>query len=301
VDLQLTFAVLAAFAAWYAWQAARTGLGLGQMRRMPAVLCMIAAPGIAFAAYYFALFDHGVWSVFKQSSQESALEALLDWGFLLPAAVWAWCLASRDLRPLRALLGLWCVIAIGGWALNLYQGTRLTNGITIPIGGLIGLAALELSPLARRRIFAAVSASLVCQYLFLLTSLLQGNSAPLYNSAAEERALHWLAQNGTPNDVVLAPFRFGNVIPERSTVHVVAGHGDQTYDLDIRGPELATFFGARSTVAQRLQVLRETGATLVAYDGSDLDEGPFDPRGLPGLRVVFAGGNVAILRVHLDR
>jgi uncharacterized protein Usg len=133
--------------------------------------------------------------------------------------------------------------------------------------------------------------------VFLLSTLLEGTSTSLDDSPAEDQAIRWLAVHGTPADVVLAPFFFGNAIPERTPVRVVAGHSYQTYDLGTRYPQLLTFFGAHSTIAQRLSVVRKTHATLVAYDGRDLEEGSFDPRGLPGTRVVFSYGNVTLVRV----
>ena len=298
VYLPLTLGTLVLFSAWHVWHDAQLSGHVLQRIRHVAIVCgAIAAPGLAFALYYYALLDHGVWAGLWQLGRESTIGSLFDWGFLLPAAAWGWYAAPSETRPLKVLLGLWCAIAAGGWVLNLYQSTRLTDGITIPLGGLICLGTLRLATTARRRVFFIAGFSLVCQYLFLLSGLLQGNSASLYDTAGEEQAIQWLAHNAQPADVVLAPYLFGNVIPEGSAVHVVAGQNSQTYDLSIRYGQLTTFYGAASTVAQRLDVLRRTGATLVAYDGNDLAEGPYDPRGLPALRLVFAVGNVALLRV----
>jgi hypothetical protein len=181
--------------------------------------------------------------------------------------------------------------------LNLYQGSRLTTGVTLPIGGLFAIGLFQFGSGVRRRWLIAVSFGLICQYLFLLTALLSGNAPHLYNNASQEQALQWLASHCTEHDVLLAPFLFGNVVPEASRVHVVAGEYDQTYDFAVRYPQLQTFYGATSTIASRLHVLKATGATLVVYDGHNGAEGPFDPRGLPGLRSVFTSGDVAILRV----
>ncbi len=73
---------------------------------------------------------------------------------------------------------------------------------------------------------------------------------------------------------------------------------DQTYDLAVRYPEVLAFYGSLSSRQVRMAALRATDATLVVYDGEDGLEGPFDPRTLPALQIVFLYGDVAIMRVR---
>jgi hypothetical protein len=297
VFLPLTLLVMALFVIWWVVRAAPRNQRLSALRRGILVGGAIGAPGVPFALYYYALFNQSMWKGFQHLSPLNPLEGLLTWGLLLPLAVWGWRAAPPSLRPLATILALWCVCAVCCTVLNFYQGSRLTTGVTLPIGGLFAIGLMRYSSTVRRHWLEALSVSVVCQYLFLLTALLNGNATHLYNNAAQEAALQWLARHGSPRDVVLAPFFFGNVVTEASRVRVVAGGYDQTGDFAVRYPQLQTFFGASSTTASRLRALRATSATLVVYDGHDPYEGPFDPRVLPGLRTVFARGDVAILRV----
>jgi hypothetical protein len=258
---------------------------------------LIGAPGISFVLYYYFLFDHGVWKVFQTLGALNPVEGLLTWGVLLPLGAWGWYVAPSRLRPLATILALWCIVGVCGTVLNLYQGSRLTTGVTLPIGGLFAIGLMGYHTGVRRRWLIAASFGLICQYLFLLIALLSGSATHLYNDASQEQAVQWLAQHGTARDVVLAPFMFGNVVTEASRAHVVAGEYDQTYDFAVRYPQLQAFYGATSTTTARLQALKATGATLVVYDGHNGDEGPFDPRRLPELHTVFVSGDVAILRV----
>ncbi len=50
--------------------------------------------------------------------------------------------------------------------------------------------------------------------------------------------------------------------------------------------------------AQRLAAARAAGAVLLVYDRFDPENGTFDVRTLPGTRVLYAGLNVAVLRLE---
>jgi len=297
VYLPLTLAVIGIFFIWWALREVPREVRSKAIPRVLAACSAIAAPGIACSLYYYVLFDGSVWAVFKGQSQVSLAERLLDWGLLLPLGIWGWRRAPRAVRPLATMLALWSLCAVVGSTLNVYQGSRLGIALTLPLGGLFALGLTGRAAATKRRWLAVLGFSLLCQYAFLLPTLLVGSQTYLYDSAPQEQALQWLARHTTPSDVVLAPLFFGNVVPERLNVHVVAGEYYQTYDFSLRYPQLQTFYGATSTTAARLSALHATCATLVVYDGSDTFEGPFDPRGLPGLRTVFVSGDVAILRV----
>jgi hypothetical protein len=268
------------------------------LMRLAPTTCAILIAGGPFVLYYLYVFSHGVWRVFQQLGALNPAEALLTWGVFLPLAVWGWRAAPPAARPLADLLALWCLCAVAGTVLNIWQGSRLATGLNLPIGMLIALGLVGRREVVRRRWLMALGLGLICQYLFLLSALLGGDATHLYNSPQEEQALRWLGAHAGPRDVVLAPFLFGNVLPEASSARVVAGEYDQTYDFAVRYPQLQIFYSPQSTLPDRLRVLRDTGATLVVYDAQKPQEGAFDPRGMPGVRTVFSAGDVAVLRVE---
>lgn len=270
--------------------------------QVPALcLGVIALPGGILALYYARLFGSGPWAEgqFRAVPAIPAQEQALLWGILLPLAVWGWRRAAAVTRPVADALAIWAGGALIGAQLPFWQGSRLTAGMAIVCGALfaLGLHGAGTGRPARVRWLAALSLGPVSHYLFLLTALAGGNAPHLYNTAAEDQAARWLATHARADDVVVAPFGFANVLPTVAAVRVVAGHTYQTLDLRIRVDQVRGIYGADQSPAAHLTALRASGATLVVYDRLDGEDGPFDPGSLPGLRRVFASGDVAVSRV----
>lgn len=263
-------------------------------------MAAIVLPSMPLVLYYLLLFRHGIWAMsgLQQIGAPPAWEPVLVIGVLLPLAWWGWRAARPETRPLANALALWCCCAVLGRNLPFWQSIRLTDGISVPSGALFALGLLHLSVRVRMRWLILTALGAVTQYLFLLSVLVQGHVGHLYVTASQGQALRWLQEHAGPRDVVLSSYAFGNLIPEVASCHVVVGHPQLTLDIRRSEPEVRTFFGGSSTDAARQRVLWETGATLVVYDPETAAEGPFDPRGMPGLRTAFVAGNVAILIVQ---
>jgi hypothetical protein len=231
------------------------------------------------------------------------MEGLLTWGLLLTVAIWGWWTAPAHLRPLVTVLAVWCCCAIAGTAINLWQSARMVTGINIFIGFSFALGMLRprVSRAWRIRTLVLIGLGGICQYLYLLTALSQGNAPSLYNTRQEEVVVRWIGAHATTHDVLLAPVLFSNVVPEASEARVVAGEPDLGYDYDTRYPQVQTFFSPATSSSARLQILRETGATLVVYDpyfNYGLDRGNRDPGGLPALRLVYTYAGLHVYRVE---
>jgi hypothetical protein len=183
-----------------------------------------------------------------------------------------------------------------GSLLPLWQGDRLTVGITVPLGGLfaLGLLGIEARWFENRRWLLLLGAGVGCHYLFLCTALLAGASPTLYAAGEENRAAVWIAAHRA-GAVVMAPFGFANTLPIVAPVRVVAGHGYQTIDLTARRRQLAIVYGAGYSPAVRLRVARESGATLLVFDRLDRESGPFFARTLPGARTVYDSPAMVVL------
>jgi len=111
-------------------------------------------------------------------------------------------------------------------------------------------------------------------------------------------AVDWLAAHAGPDDVVLAPFTLGNVLPGLCRCRVVVGEYSQTYDFRFRFDQMQAFFDPARSAATRRALLRATGATYVVWDPVGSLNGQFDPRGMPGLRLVFDSQAAAVLQAH---
>jgi hypothetical protein len=137
----------------------------------------------------------------------------------------------------------------------------------------------------------------VSYFVFLLLVLAPGNATHFYDTATRQSAFRWLAQNTTAADVVLAPYSFSNELPSVAPDRLVFGHPWQTLDFADKQQVVRTFYSFGQSATVRTQALHRTGATLVVYDSQDIEDGPFDPRTLTGLRIVYANAQVTILRV----
>jgi hypothetical protein len=201
------------------------------------------------------------------------------------------------------VLAIWCCCAIVGTAINLWQGARMVTGINIFIGlsFALGIMRPQVSRAWRVRALLLTGLGGICQYLYLLLALSQGSATHLYTTRQEEMVVRWIGSHATAHDVLLAPVLFSNVAPEASESRVVAGEPDLGYDYDTRYPQVQTFFSPATPAATRLQILRDTGATLVVYDPYflyGLDKGNSDPGGLAALRQVYSYGGLHVYRVE---
>lgn len=264
------------------------------------ITSLLALPALPFTAYYLWLFHQPMYRQFNGTGPLAPIEGFLTWGALLPLAVWGWRCAMPEGRPLAEALALWCgFVAICTWP-NLLQGSRYPTGVNLAIGALVGLGVIG-SGIATRwrvRLLLALGLGLICQYLFLFGTLAGGSAPHLYLSPSQAGAVDWLAAHAGPDDVVLAPFTLGNVLPGFCRCRVVVGEYSQTYDFRFRFDQMQAFFDPASSAATRRALLRATRATYVVWDPVGSLNGQFDPRGMPGLRLVFDSQAAAVLQAH---
>ena len=319
--LPLACCILLGYAGW--WIAlGEHGLARRAARRRAALsLAAIVVPVLPFVAYYLLTFVGGPWSrgSFTRMPELYPLaRVFIVTGALLPLAAWGWWatragnprtarrearaarISGTGARPLAATLGIWILCALVGRELPFWQSVRFTTGLNMATGGLFCLGLLHHGASLRARLawlagLAGAGAALA--YLLLLHELASGQARDLYSTAAEWQAVRWLAAHANARDVVLAPFEFSNVVPIEASCRLVWGHDYQTFDYAARRRQVRTFYGAAQPAPARLGALRATGAGYVVYDGHDREDGPFDPRRLPGLRPVFSSGDVAVLRL----
>jgi hypothetical protein len=305
VVLALIVGVLVICAVWFALCRPDTASTPGVRRWIFLSAAVLVVPAFPIALYYRRLFSSSIWAHEQVVGALNPMEGLLTWGVLLPLALWGWYSAPAHLRPLVTVLAIWCCCAIVGTAINLWQGARMVTGINIFIGlsFALGIVRPRLSRAWRMRALLLTALGGICQYLYLLLALSQGSAAPLYTTRQEEMVVQWIGSHTSAHDVLLAPVLFSNIVPEASEARVVAGEPDLGYDYDTRYPQVQTFFSPSTSAATRLQILRETGATLVVYDPYflyGLDKGNSDPGGLGALHLAYSCGELKVYRVDDD-
>ena len=298
VLLPLTLLVVGLLTLERLWAARREPDHRGRAARLIALAAFICLPGLGFSAYYYHIFSSGPWAKggFQSVPDSSWSERLLNWGILLPFAWWGWRRAPAHARPLATALAIWACCAVVGSQLPLWQGDRLTVGISVPLGGLfaLGLVGIHVRWFENRRWLLLLGAGAGCHYLFLCTALLSGGSPDLYATAEENRAAAWIATR-EPDAVVMAPFGFANTLPIVAPARVVAGHGYQTLDLADRLRQLTIVYGPGRSATARARAAKASGATLLVFDQLDTQSGPFFARTLPGAREVYASAHIAVL------
>ena len=297
--LSMTLVLLALTTCWWIASGPRAALAARALLAAP-VAALLALPALPFASYYLWLFHQPMYRQFNGTGPLNPMEGLLTWGALLPLAAWGWRRAEPAGRPLAAVLALWCgFVAIFTWP-NLLQGSRYPTGVNLAIGALVGLGVLG-SGMAvrwRARLLLALGLGLICQYLFLLAALAGGSAPHLYLSPSQAGAVDWLAAHAGPDGVVLAPFTLGNVLPGFCRCRVVVGEYSHTWDFRVRFDQMQAFFDPATTTQARRALLRATRATYVVWDPVGSLNGQFDPRGMPGLRLVFNSQAAAVLQAH---
>ena len=273
-------------------------------RLLAAELLPVAAlliPGLLVAAYYYWQLSFGGWAAsgLRYSGSRPLLEELLQWGVLVPMGVWGWRHASPATRPLAALLALWCGCALAGLWLPFWQGFRFSTGLNTMLGALfaLGLFGTGVRGRPRTRLLLLVSLGTLTHLLFVLSILLPGRATQLYVPQGRIDAMRWLGSHARSGALVLAPLAFSNGLGALAPTRMATGHVFLTFDMPARERQLRILYGTDQPVAARLQMIRDTAASYVVYDRQDAEEGTFDPRSLPGLHIVYANAECAVLGV----
>ncbi len=206
---------------------------------------LVILPASPFFVYYFALTVENpamrIWNQQNVTASPPVINYLLGFGLLLIVAIPGVIRAFRRFeRDGDQFMLVWLVVN----ALLLYAPTniqrRFAIGLIIPIV-YFAVRALEdywfhhIQPPWR-------DAALVALYVFIVPSNILTLGIPLVAVAQpnvgiasqislyrpELEAIKWLADNGNPGDVVLAPANVSLWIPAYSDLRVVSGHDYET-------------------------------------------------------------------------
>lgn len=190
----------------------------------------------------------------------------------------AWLIAG----PLMAYLPLAVSRRlIVGWQIPLcifgaYALLRLIDS-TVPLRRTIALGALALS---------AVSTLVIISLGLVFVSKPQ---PPLYQTSDQLAALDWLGRHATERDVVLADWRFGNLIPIYADARVFVGHPIETISFEEKNAAANRFFSPSLSETGRQELIDRWRITLVVTSDDRLI--------LPGSQIVFQHGPLSIYQI----
>jgi hypothetical protein len=254
---------------------------------------------------------YAAWNAQNLLPRPHVLHFALAFGLPLALAGIGARAAWRTGHRLTELAAAWLIAAPLLVLLPINVQVRLLEGAHIPLWGLAALGFDRLrTPLAERAIvrralnavFYPISL-LSTAFLFLgaaATSL--GDSEGVYVSGDAVGALEWLNAHGPFESVLLASEPVGRYAPARAGIRVVLGHGFETPDYVDRQAQVAAFYSADMTDAERLALLMRYNVRYV-YAGPDEQAltcqtgdcrgAPFDPARLD-LRAIYRQGDVTL-------
>jgi hypothetical protein len=227
-------------------------------------------------------------------------------------------IGRRDRRG--GFLVVWVAVAFALAYCPLVMQRRLIEGVHIPICTLaaVGLHCRVLAAVARSRPVRAVARlgyprrravwlarSLLIVMTWFSNLYLVGSTGmavaahepSLFLSASQWAAFDWLRDSLTEDDVVLASYGTGNLIPAWTGHRVFLGHWSESLDWPGREEQVKTFFDADTADAWRVALLRQHTITHVFYGSRERALGSFDPTAVSWLEPAFRSGEVAVYRV----
>jgi hypothetical protein len=188
---------------------------------------------------------------------------------------------------------------------------RFVEGVQVPLGLLAGVGMAEglfaqssgQKAGGLRWLGMAMLIVLACMSNLVLTlghTLAATVRSPmLFWSADTIAAVDWLGENSAPEDVVLAAFDVGNLIPGRIGHRVVLGHWMETVDYEEKRKAVGEVYAATTSPEERTRLLSLFGVSYLFFGPDERALDGFDPESADYLTPVFSRGQAAVYRVNL--
>jgi hypothetical protein len=289
-------------------------------RRLPfpwISLAVVALAQIPLTLYSVSVFYFDpVWKGFSEQNitpSPSPIYYVLGLGLIGLLAVWgAWYCIRRKSTDANVLV-VWVIVVAILVYLPLPFQRRFTEGVIAPLAVLaaIGLG-YQVLPLLRRwrvsrraRNFALmliVAATLPSTlYLVFGGALIAALHSPsLFDSGDAVAAVDWLGTHSKWQDTVFSAERTGAIIPALIGHRVYLGHMFETVHHDAKVENVARFFDASTSNAEREQLLKNCGCQFVFWGTAERKLGSFQPDQVSFLTKRFSNSTVSIFQVVED-
>ena len=277
------------------------------------VAIFILAPSAGTLLYYFLLtrFDP-FWSQLVAQWPPldhtfTAPEYLAGYGlsvfFAIVGAVVVW--RSTQRTDGERLLIVWLVV--NGLLITspLDFSDRTSLGYSAPLAMLSAIALIRLArkhfkrlvtSLPRLAYLSAVPAPLLLMLSHVI-SVQQYTDVPYFLPQDDAAAIAWLGVHTGPLDIVLAAPALANQIPGLTDARVYSGHQFETFEPTRKNGEIATFFDAATSDADRISFLMRTHVTYVYAVPNMRRQGAFDGSSANYLEPIFGAGAIRLYRV----
>lgn len=190
----------------------------------------------------------------------------------------------------RTFLTAWLIAAPVMTYLPIAIGRRLIAGWQIPVSMCAAYALTQL--FTRRRFVGALVAVTVLPTTLLIiaggTLRVTSQPPPLFITSAQRATLDWLAHNTTGADIVLADWRFGNLIPAFADARVFIGHPIETIGFKDKRQAAERFFDPTTSNDRREMLLQQWKISIIvaplSFAGPCADGLAFSSEGIGAFR-----------------
>jgi hypothetical protein len=286
---------------------------LAWRRRLPwreigltATTILFAVPPVAYTAWVFTENPaFRIWAAQNIILSPHPLHYLLGYALLLVPAAWGlvWAIKQREEQGLLLVAWVLVVPLLLYMPFNLQR--RMIAGVQVPLALLaaVGLRAwFEGRPRLRWGLAGYVALASVSNLLLVVGSLgpIHQRTTPIFRPGAEVATLMWLASHSRADEIVLASFEVGNVIPAWTDLRVFAGHGPETLDNDGKLVALQHFFQIDTDDSWRQSLLRQFGASYVFLGPQERALGTWDATHAPYVAPIYDDRGYTIYRVTVE-
>ncbi|MEN8240560.1 MAG: hypothetical protein ABFS17_01465 [Chloroflexota bacterium] len=231
---------------------------------------------------------------------------LVGFGLLIPLLILSVTHRSKAWGDPKFLIVCWLFGNLAALYLPLSFAGRLVLGVFIPVT-LLASEGLEQVFLRwyqekttqanqdafRRAVIWLTVPSTILLVLWGAQVGLSRKTYPHYYSKADVKAVEFLAERTTSNDLVLADYLIGNYLPRESEARVFAGHLNLTMELEEK-LELYTIFWLPETSISWRQAMAEEWGIGYIYRNASISGVMHDQ--IPGT-VIYQDGDLTIYRV----
>jgi hypothetical protein len=206
----------------------------------------------------------------------------------------------------KLLLIIWCLVFPLLVYLPFNLQRRLVVGVQLP---LVILATYEIFKLTRKYIplnrQSLIQGSIILFFSLTNIFLFLGGivtvslrQPPIFHPASQLEAMRWLDQAAN-NEVILAVYETGNILPAYAHVRAFVGHGPETIRSDEKREQAQKFFAATTDDTWRKALLTEFKVRYVYYGPNEKAAGDFAPDRAPYLQEIYRNPEVQIFEVNL--
>jgi len=271
----------------------------GREAGMVALTGLGTIPPVAYNAWVFTANPaFATWAAQNRILSPHPLHYLLGFALLLVPAAWGGIQAIQQREERWLLPVAWVLVVPLLLYLPFNLQRRLIAAVQVPLAL---LAAAGLVAWFRNRRWAQVGYVAVVSLTNLLLVVgnlgpIQQRTTPIYRPGAEVAALEWLAAQAEADEIVLASFQVGNVIPAWTDLRVFAGHGPETLNSAKKQEDLYRFFDSATDESWRQALLRDSGVDYIFYGPQERALGGWDPADVHYLARIYQAGDYAIYR-----